>query len=330
MKKIIFILATIGLNTGFATSMEFKNEPMIFEDTLLLSGLEGEIQSLKDQIIKNGGTPTDFSPNTTYANTHHPYASAEKKNKIIQRYAIADQKSGLFMGINLGYGSLYDNYIDGSYNQNSTTIDSLRKETTGVLKSPLCTQTNLYMFGGKFGYQKFFNPYFGARIYGEAMLSGGPMAGDTTNTQTGDKIGTLIYMLGSMDFDLMVDIPITHSYKHYVGGYIGLGFGAMILLDNVNKDQLKSLLKDTSYSSDHLLWDSLLQVDYTFNMGLSFTVNTKNRIELGVKIPWTYLRLGLESPATYTSESGESKTLVSKDIEFKRSPIWTFSYIYLF
>ncbi|MDO7253298.1 outer membrane beta-barrel protein [Helicobacter cappadocius] len=330
MKKIIFIFAMAGLGLAFAKAVEAQKSSDIFKDKIMLSASDSEIQSLKDQIIKNGGTPMDFSPNTTYTNTHHPYASAEKKKKILRGYTVADEKSGLFTGINLGYGSLYNDYIDGSYNQNNTTIDTLKKQTTGVLKSPLLTQANLYMFGGKFGYQKFFNPYFGARIYGEGMLSGGPMAGDITDTENGNKIGTLIYMLGSMDFDLMVDIPITHSYKHYVGGYIGLGVGAMILLDNANKDQLKSLLKDTSYSSNNLLWNTLLQVDYTFNMGLSFTVNTKNRIEVGAKIPWTYLRLGLESPATYTNTSGDSKTLVSKDIEFKRSTIWTLSYTYLF
>lgn len=329
MKKIIFITAMMGIHIVFADSFSQENAIAPI-DLIVLSGLEGEIQTLQNQIIQNGGTPQDFTPNKTYANTHHPYANAEKKKKIIHGYRVADQKSGLFMGINLGYGALYNNYDDGSYNRNNTTIESLQKQTTGVLKSPLSTKANLYMFGGKFGYQKFFNPYFGARIYGEAMLSGGPMAGDITNTANNDKLGTLIYMLGSMDIDLMVDIPITHSLKHYVGGYIGLGVGAMILLDKADKDQAKSLLKDSSYSSDNLLWNTLLQVDYTFNMGLSFTIDTKNRIELGAKIPWTYLRLGLESPATYTSTSGESKTLVSKDIEFKRSTIWTLSYIYLF
>lgn len=329
MKKIIFIVAMMGFQVVFADSYSQGN-PIALDNSFLLAGLEGEIQSLKDQIIKNGGTPEDFAPNKTYTDTHHPYANAEKKKKIMRGYTIADKKSGLFMGVNLGYGILYNNYDDGSYNRTNTTIETLQKQTTGVLKSPLSTQAKLYMFGGKFGYQKFFNPYFGARIYGEGMLSGGPMAGDIKKTQNSEKLGTLIYMLGSMDIDLMVDIPITRSLKHYVGGYIGLGVGAMILLDSANKGQLTSLLKDSSYDSNNLLWNTLLQVDYTFNMGLSFTIDTKNRIEVGAKIPWTYLRLGLESPATYTSTTGESKTLVSKDIEFKRSTIWTLSYIYLF
>ncbi|PAF49095.1 hypothetical protein BKH41_03120 [Helicobacter sp. 12S02232-10] len=316
MKKIIFILLVIMLQAEAEPQTSIK----------LIASLDGEIHSLKEQIIKNGGTPEEYYPNKKYIESHYPNASEEKKRQLMQKYGRADSKSGIFMGINAGYGSLFNDYIDGHYNQTTTTIDDLKNQRTGVLNSPLKLQSNLYMFGGKLGYQSFFNPYFGARIYGDAMIS----TGNIKNKDDGTKIGSVIYMLGALNLDLLVEMPLDRRYRYFVGGYFGIGFGAMILLDSADKEKMKPLLKDTSYSSDNVLWNTLLQVDYTFNAGVAFTINTKNRLEVGAKIPWNFLRLGLESPAKYQNASGDSKTLESKDIEFKRSVIWTASYIYLF
>ncbi|PAF51585.1 outer membrane beta-barrel protein [Helicobacter sp. 13S00477-4] len=315
MRRFVFVLLTM-FELGFT-----QDKPIIF-----LAGLEGEINTLKQQIIKQGGTPQDFYPNKTYIDSRFPNASEEKKQKLLRKYDSADAKSGVFMGIDFGQGNLFNDYIDGYYNQTVTTIDDLKKQKTGVLKSPLNTQSNLLMFGGKAGYQSFFNPYFGARVYGDVMLS----SGDIKDKKDGNKIGSLIYMLGTLNLDLLLDVPLDKKYKYFVGGYFGIGVGVMILLDNANKNKMKLLMQDGNYSSDHIFWDTLLQVDYTFNTGVSFTINRKNRIEVGAKIPWNFLRLGLESPATYHSMSGDSKTLESKDIQFKRSVIWNVSYVYVF
>lgn len=303
MKKIICSFFLIGLGMIFA-------------------------QDSSDKYQKGSEAPFKaYYPNSDYIEPHYPNASEEQKEKLIKKYYQADQKSGLFLGITAGYGSLYNNYNDGLYNRTSTTVADLQSQTTGVLKSPLKTYSNLIMFGGKLGYQAFFNPYFGARIYGDAMLS----TGNILDSDTKNKIGTLVYMLGAMNADLLVDFPLDKRKKYFIGAFVGVGIGVMILLDNADKNAIKSLMKDQNYSSPNVLWNTLLQVDYTFNAGLSFTLNRKNKIELGAKIPWNFLRLGLESPATYTNSIDETqKTLVSKDIEFSRSIIWNVNYIYLF
>ncbi|PAF43330.1 outer membrane beta-barrel protein [Helicobacter sp. 11S03491-1] len=321
MKRFTFIII-VGFCVGI-THSELKSQEIQFQDArFYLASVDK-----KDQ-ISTGENTGEYYPNQDYIQSHYPDISGEKKQKLIAKYRRADRKSGLFIGINVGLGTLYSDYLDGRYNQ-STTIVDLKSQRTGVFKSPLQTKTKLGMFGGKIGYQSFFNPYFGARVYGDVMLSGGLPSSGVINKEDGEKIGSLIYMLGSLNLDLLADIPLSSSYKHFIGGYLGLGFGSMILLDEANQEKIRPLLNG-SYHSNNILWNTLLQVDYTFNAGLSLTINTKNRIEVGAKIPWAFLRLGLESPAKYKNDNGETKTLESKDIEFKRSVIWTASYIYLF
>ncbi|PAF43195.1 outer membrane beta-barrel protein [Helicobacter sp. 11S02596-1] len=325
MKKIILLLLAMAFGA--------KATPVA---PVMVAGLEAEIRSLKEQIIKNGGTPKEYYPNQDYIESHYPNASADKKKHLREKYSRSDAKSGIFMGINVGYGALFNDYIDGHYNETTTTIPDLQTQKTGVLKSPLNTISKLPMFGGKLGYQSFFNPYFGARVYGDVMIASGGLTAKNYPCDDGSlkdkKIGSVIYMLGAMNLDLLVDVPLDRGFKYFVGGYFGIGFGAMVLLDSADKDEEKTsrLLKDPNYSSDNVLWNTLLQIDYTFNAGLAFTINAKNRLEVGAKIPWNFLRLGLESPATYSTASGASKTLESKDIAFKRSVIWTASYIYVF
>lgn len=260
-----------------------------------------------------------------YVQSRYPDISQEKRQDIVKGYNIADKKSGLFIGVNLGYSRLMNNYSDGRYNQTATTIDELKSEKTGVFKSSLDTTSEFLLFGGRIGYQSFFNPYFGSRIYGDASLGNGKIK----NKADGIEIGSALYMLGAVNVDVLLEAPLSSSNKYFIGGYAGLGIGTMLLLDSANENNIQYLLHE-GYKSRSVLWDTLLQVDYTFNVGISLTIATNNRIEIGTKIPWSFLRLGLEKPSTYEKLKEESKTLVSKDIEFKRSVIWTLNYVYLF
>lgn len=260
-----------------------------------------------------------------YVQSRYPKISQEKRQDTIEGYSIADKKSGLFIGVSVGYGRLMNNYLDGRYNQTATTIDELKSQRTGVFKSSLETISEFLIFGGRIGYQSFFNPYFGSRIYGDASLGNGKIK----NKANGSEIGSALYMLGAVNVDVLLEAPLSSSNKYFIGGYAGLGIGTMLLLDSANEDNMRSLLHE-GYKSRSVLWDTLLQVDYTFNVGISLTIATNNRIEIGTKIPWNFLRLGLEKPSTYEKFKEESKTLVSKDIEFKRSIIWTLNYVYLF
>ena len=84
------------------------------------------------------------------------------------------------------------------------------------------------------------------------------------------------------------------------------------------------------------MWNYQLQVDYGFNAGISFSYS-RYKLDIGAKVPLdklglpSELRLGLESPATYEREDNpdDRASLVSKDIVFKRSPIFIVSFIML-
>lgn len=315
MKRTQLILTVFCGITQFLLGAQDLSRNIRFVDGL---------DPLRYKIAQSDGIVKSYYQGSDYIQSHYPGISEEKRQDIIKGYGIADRKSGLFIGISLGYGSLMNNYLDGRYNQ-TTTIDDLKAQRTGVFKTNLETISELPMFGGKIGYQSFFNLYFGARIYGDATLGNGKIKNKADNIQ----VGSTIYMLGAINVDVLLEAPLSTSNKHFIGGYAGLGIGTMLLLDSTDESRMRPLLNE-GYSSQSVLWDTLLQVDYTFNLGISFTIATNNRVEIGAKIPWNFLRLGLENPATYEKIGEETKKLVSKDIEFKRSVIWTLSYVYLF
>lgn len=279
-------------------------------------------------------------------------ATQEKKLALSKMYSKADQKSGAYFSLLVGFGKFTDAYSDGRYSRlnNIPGLNGICDNTdksgcslSGVLKpsvgndwnqnpDDLIITSNLFSFGGGFGYQKFFNEYFGSRIYGDGMLSFG------AEKIKNDKVGDFYYILGGMNADLMLELPL---YKFVpkqpivrdfaFGIYAGISIGVMLLFDEANNNLKKYMARPELYKNGNsVLWDYLLQVDYGVNLGFSISYLNIHRIDLGAKIPMdrfglpSSLRLGLENPASYGGIE-----LVSKDIEFSRSPIYMISYIYL-
>ncbi len=295
MKKIVVSILYLGL--------------------LIAQDLDVEIKNLKQQISSYGVEPV--SPLELNQNKSH-------------------SKNGLFIGVMGAIGSVKNTYEDGKYN---VVNDVQGAHNTGVLQN-FSDSSLLFMFGGKIGYQNFFIPYFGARVYGDLLVGSG-------RTYKGSEvIGNTQYALGGLNLDLMGEYKIKEGYE--IGGFVGFGFGVMLLSDKLTAPQSVLLPTATTVFNDgsgatpigaaqsrgNILWQNLLQVDYTFNVGISFVLYNHHRFELGVKIPVTYLKLGLETPASYQvkTNQGDIKEvgLNSGDLSFKRTSYVTLSYIYLF
>ncbi len=331
--------------------------------------LDEQIQYYKELLKENDIEPIKLYPDSDYIEYRFKDAPAAKKKNLSKYYTIADKKTGAFSSIMLGFGTIRNSYEDGKYNTaNNVTsnLDDSAIATSGVLQSPLNIDSTLFSFGGGFGYQNFFNPYFGSRLYGDGLFSTG------SEKINGEKVGTFYYILGGMNADLLFDVPLALFSKNRflrninVGAYFGVNIGVMLLFDQSN-DKLRNytfngiyLQTDTKrythsdFESQNVLWRYQLQVDYGVNFGFSITIAERNKIEFGAKIPMSVfglpseLRLGLEKPATYTGtlttetiknppsnyegpiSEEKSETLVSKDITFTRSPIYLISFIRLF
>ena len=258
--------------------------------------LDTKIHELKQRIKEMGGDPI-----------------GRFDGRIVQGFS---RKNGFFLGINGGFGNVNNSYEDGKYNRENGVQGAVN---TGVLIPSFTTGASLPLFGGKLGYQNFFNNAFGVRLYGDALLSSGALKSDDR------VIGTVAYMLGGLNFDLLADYAL--NQKVDAGALVGFGFGLILLGDEAKN--MDSLLLDGRFSSPNILWKNLLEVDYAFNVGITLTYLKKHRLELMMKIPITFLRLGLEKPALYTSPT-EEKILTSKDIDFSRSSHFVFSYVYVF
>lgn len=291
--------------------------PISFFGFLTASNLDTEIENLKTQIRSYGAVPQ---------------TQVLEQN---QKKAKNQDKNGLFLGITGAMGEVINSYEDGKYNR---TNDVQGASNTGVLQN-FSDSSLLFMFGGKIGYQNFFNTYFGTRVYGDVLIG----VGKTYKGST--PIGNTQYALGALNLDLMGEYKIKEGYE--IGGFLGFGVGIMLLNDKLSSPQSVVLATaspvfndgtgasptGSAQSQGHILWQNLLQADYTVNVGMGLTLSTHHRFELGVKIPITYLKLGLETPAGYTVQTDQgdrSVELKSGDLTFRRTSYVTLSYVYLF
>lgn len=234
-----------------------------------LQSLRYEVMSLKEQI------GDDFQASVPYGNYIDDKASAIKFNALTQSYNDALKKSGLFVGVNIGFLNIYTNgYIDNNL---------------------ITTRIKPLVYGGNGGYQKFFNQYIGTRLYGGFFTS---FFNDvyTYNVENGATSlvknpyggnGNLesFYMLAFMSADLLFEFPLDNSFKKYIGGFMGINIGIMYYRPYASHPQ-----KGNYYPAKYI-WNYNLQVDYSFNLGTSLTFNNIHRVELGLNIPLSYLSL---------------------------------------
>ena len=238
-----------------------------------LHGLRYEVMSLKTQLGDNEQI------SVPYGNYIDKKTSAQRFNALTQSYNDALKKSGLFAGVSFGVLDIYTSgYKDNQF---------------------ITTRITPIVIGGSGGYQKFFNHYVGTRLYGGLFTSffsdvytydvknGSSSA--VQNPYGGSGNLQSFYMLAFMSADLLFEFPLDNTFTNYIGGFMGLNIGIMYYRPYALRPS--SISDKEYYYPASFLWNYNLQVDYSFNLGMSLTLDNVHRIELGLGIPFSYLSL---------------------------------------
>ncbi|WP_212784263.1 outer membrane protein [Helicobacter pylori] len=281
--------------------------------------LDEKINNLKQQLTEKGVSPKEIDKDKfeeEYINRSYPKIFSKKKEKLLKSFSIADDKSGVFLGGGYAYGELNLSY-------QGEMLDRYGANAPSAFKNNININAPVSMISVKFGYQKYFVPYFGTRFYGDLLLGGGALK------ENAHKQGSFIYVLGAVNTDLLFDMPLDFkTKKHFLGVYAGFGIGLMLYQDKPNQNGRNLVVG--GYSSPNFLWKSLIEVDYTFNVGVSLTLYRKHRLEIGTKLPISYLRMGVEEGAIYQNKEDDERLLVSANNQFKRSSFLLVNYAFIF
>ncbi|GAA7505476.1 outer membrane beta-barrel protein [Helicobacter pylori] len=281
--------------------------------------LDEKINNLKQQLTEKGVSPKEIDKDKfeeEYINRSYPKIFSKKKEKLLKSFSIADDKSGVFLGGGYAYGELNLSY-------QGEMLDRYGANAPSAFKNNININAPVSMISVKFGYQKYFVPYFGTRFYGDLLLGGGALKENAL------KQGSFIYVLGAVNTDLLFDMPLDFkTKKHFLGVYAGFGIGLMLYQDKPNQNGRNLVVG--GYSSPNFLWKSLIEVDYTFNVGVSLTLYRKHRLEIGTKLPISYLRMGVEEGAIYQNKEDDERLLVSANNQFKRSSFLLVNYAFIF
>ncbi len=305
---LIYIALTLGLQATDYDNLEEENQQ-----------LDEKINNLKQQLTEKGVSPKEMDKDKfeeEYLERTYPKISSKKRKKLLKSFSIADDKSGVFLGGGYAYGELNLSY-------QGEMLDRYGANAPSAFKNNININAPVSMISVKFGYQKYFVPYFGTRFYGDLLLGGGALKENAL------KQGSFIYVLGAMNTDLLFDMPLDFkTKKHFLGVYAGFGIGLMLYQDKPNQNGRNLVVG--GYSSPNFLWKSLIEVDYTFNVGVSLTLYRKHRLEIGTKLPISYLRMGVEEGALYQNKEDDERLLVSANNQFKRSSFLLVNYAFIF
>ncbi|WQS94263.1 outer membrane protein [Helicobacter pylori] len=307
---LIYIALIIGLQATDYDNLEEENQQ-----------LDEKINHLKQQLTEKGVSPKEMDKDKfeeEYLERTYPKISSKKRKKLLKSFSIADDKSGVFLGGGYAYGELNLSY-------QGEMLDRYGANAPSAFKNDININAPISMISAKFGYQKYFVPYFGTRFYGDLLLGGGVLKEDASK----QSVGSFIYVLGAVNTDLLFDMPLDFkTKKHYLGVYAGFGIGLMLYQDKPNQNGRNLVVG--SYSSPNFLWKSLIEVDYTFNVGVSLTLYRRHRLEVGVKFPISYLRVGVEKGAIYQNKEDDERLLISANNQFKRSSFLLVNYAFIF
>ncbi|GAA9380092.1 outer membrane beta-barrel protein [Helicobacter pylori] len=305
---LIYIALILGLQATDYDNLEEENQQ-----------LDEKINHLKQQLTEKGVSPKEINKDKfeeKYIDRSYPKISSKKKEKLLKFFSIADDKSGVFLGGGYAYGELNLSY-------QGEMLDRYGANAPSAFKNDININAPVSMISVKFGYQKYFVPYFGTRFYGDLLLGGGALKENAL------KQGSFIYVLGAVNTDLLFDMPLDFkTKKHFLGVYAGFGIGLMLYQDKPNQNGRNLVVG--GYSSPNFLWKSLIEVDYTFNVGVSLTLYRKHRLEIGTKLPISYLRMGVEEGAIYQNKEDDERLLVSANNQFKRSSFLLVNYAFIF
>ncbi|MBH0306097.1 outer membrane beta-barrel protein [Helicobacter pylori] len=307
---LIYIALIIGLQATDYDNLEEENQQ-----------LDEKINHLKQQLTEKGVSPKEMDKDKfeeEYLERTYPKISSKKRKKLLKSFSIADDKSGVFLGGGYAYGELNLSY-------QGEMLDRYGANAPSAFKNNIKINAPVSMISVKFGYQKYFVPYFGTRFYGDLLLGGGVLKEDASK----QSVGSFIYVLGAVNTDLLFDMPLDFkTKKHFLGVYAGFGIGLMLYQDKPNQNGRNLVVG--GYSSPNFLWKSLIEVDYTFNVGVSLTLYRKHRLEIGTKLPISYLRMGVEEGAIYQNKENDERLLISANNQFKRSSFLLVNYAFIF
>ncbi|WP_187925546.1 outer membrane beta-barrel protein [Helicobacter pylori] len=307
---LIYIALIIGLQATDYDNLEEENQQ-----------LDEKINHLKQQLTEKGVSPKEMDKDKfeeEYLERTYPKISSKKRKKLLKSFSIADDKSGVFLGGGYAYGELNLSY-------QGEMLDRYGANAPSAFKNNININAPVSMISVKFGYQKYFVPYFGTRFYGDLLLGGGVLKEDASK----QSVGSFIYVLGAVNTDLLFDMPLDFkTKKHFLGVYAGFGIGLMLYQDKPNQNGRDLVVG--GYSSPNFLWKSLIEVDYTFNVGVSLTLYRKHRLEIGAKLPISYLRMGVEEGAIYQNKENDERLLISANNQFKRSSFLLVNYAFIF
>ncbi|WQZ14418.1 outer membrane protein [Helicobacter pylori] len=307
---LVYLALILGLQATDYDNLEEENQQ-----------LDEKINHLKQQLTEKGVSPKEMDKDKfeeEYLERTYPKISSKKRKKLLKSFSIADDKSGVFLGGGYAYGELNLSY-------QGEMLDRYGANAPSAFKNNININAPVSMISVKFGYQKYFVPYFGTRFYGDLLLGGGVLKEDASK----QSVGSFIYVLGAMNTDLLFDMPLDFkTKKHFLGVYAGFGIGLMLYQDKPNQNGRNLVVG--GYSSPNFLWKSLIEVDYTFNVGVSLTLYRKHRLEIGTKLPISYLRMGVEEGALYQNKEDDERLLISANNQFKRSSFLLVNYAFIF
>ncbi len=305
---LIYIVLILGLQATDYDNLEEENQQ-----------LDEKINNLKQQLTEKGVSLKEINKDKfeeEYIDRSYPKISSKKKEKLLKSFSIADDRSGVFLGGGYAYGELNLSY-------QGEMLDRYGANAPSAFKNNININAPVSMISVKFGYQKYFVPYFGTRFYGDLLLGGGALKENAL------KQGSFFYVLGAINTDLLFDMPLDFkTKKHFLGVYAGFGIGLMLYQDKPNQNGRNLVVG--GYSSPNFLWKSLIEVDYTFNVGVSLTLYRKHRLEIGTKLPISYLRMGVEEGAVYQNKEDDERLLISANNQFKRSSFLLVNYAFIF
>ncbi|CAX28937.1 outer membrane beta-barrel protein [Helicobacter pylori] len=307
---LVYLAFIIGLQATDYDNLEEENQQ-----------LDEKINHLKQQLTEKGVSPKEMDKDKfeeEYLERTYPKISSKKRKKLLKSFSIADDKSGVFLGGGYAYGELNLSY-------QGEMLDRYGANAPSAFKNNIKINAPVSMISVKFGYQKYFVPYFGTRFYGDLLLGGGVLKENASK----QSVGSFIYVLGAVNTDLLFDMPLDFkTKKHFLGVYAGFGLGLMLYQDRPNQNGRNLVMG--GYSSPNFLWKSLIEVDYTFNVGVSLTLYRKHRLEIGTKLPISYLRMGVEEGAIYQNKEDDERLLISANNQFKRSSFLLVNYAFIF
>ncbi|PAF52339.1 hypothetical protein BKH44_02795 [Helicobacter sp. 13S00477-4] len=172
-------------------------------------------------------------PNTQ-KNEGYGVAQIREKQKLIRA------KSGQYVGVGIGGFEVKKDYN----NQNQINTPMILSLKTGV--------------------QTFFNKNIGIRgFFGLDMGTG------LLNYYFSKDPSKSFYSMLSLGIDMIAEFPLSRSYKHFLGAFVGIGGGATIYTDNDNF----SLFKNAVYAAGLMI-----------EGGITLSIFVKHRIEFGLKI----------------------------------------------